>query len=196
MTPHIVRRSHEHGRPRSSSRRVATLAGAVAVVSLSISSAGAEPWGDPLLPTDAPTCAGYDPTIYGGPRDSDIEGTGGNDVIVAVGSSHWIYGYGGNDLICTFGPEGDHIRGGNGNDRVYAGVGLDDIEGGDGADRLYGGDANDSILGQRGDDYLNGGYGDDEMSGGAFGKDTADGGPGGDNCFTVDHRISCGLVKR
>ncbi|MCR9126457.1 MAG: DUF4214 domain-containing protein [Rhodobacteraceae bacterium] len=79
----------------------------------------------------------------------DIEGTQGNDIIVATDDA---------ELIDT----------GAGNDVVEARAGNDTVRAGDG---------NDTVWGEAGDDVLEGGAGDDELNDGP-GTDTVDGGSG------------------
>ncbi len=91
-------------------------------------------------------------------------------VIIGDNSSETINGTSGNDTIIA----------GDGVNKVYAGAGDDTIIGGDDRDYLWGGtgddtidggDGDDIISGQKGDDILDGGDGNDQMLGG-IGADT------------------------
>jgi uncharacterized protein len=98
---------------------------------------------------DEPECLGHPATIVGTDGNDRIEGTPGDDVIVA----------------------------GGGDDRIDAGSGDDVVCAGDGNDRVDGGDGDDQLLGGRGDDRLDGGDGRDELDGGP-GDDREDQGRG------------------
>ena len=115
------------------------------------------------------TCGGRPATIVSdAPR---IQGTTGNDVIVAGPGDNLIYGLGGNDTIC----------GGAGDDTIYAGRGNDYVDAGGGQDRVFGENGNDRLNGGAGDDdTVDGGNGDDRVSGGAGDFDLLIGGPGTD----------------
>jgi uncharacterized protein len=144
----------------------------------------------------APTCLGRDATIVGTAGDDRIEGTRGDDVILAHGGDDRIDADRGDDVICA-GRGDDRVDGGDGDDEVDGGRGDDRVEGGDGDDwidagrgddRVEGGDGDDEIDGGRGDDRLDGGDGDDQIDGGrgddrldgGDGRDQLDGGPGDD----------------
>lgn len=114
---------------------------------------------------DPPMCNGQAATIYvdawgqivGGPDHGkqykgELEGTHGNDVIVATQDRDRIDGDGGDDLIC--GESGDDM-----------------IEGGSGNDILFGGSGKDRLDGEAGNDQLTGGTGADQFDGGP-GKET------------------------
>jgi Ca2+-binding RTX toxin-like protein len=106
----------------------------------------------------APTCAGHEATIVGGPRGGSVVGTQGRDIIVLGNGWDTAEGRGGNDVIC-------------------AGGGPDNVRGGAGRDLLLGGDDNDNLYGQAGKDRLAGNGGSDRLDGGAL-RDFLDGGRG------------------
>jgi hypothetical protein len=116
-----------------------------------------------------------------------IEGTNGNDNIVASNASELILGKGGNDRIfglggddCIIGGGGeDTLRGGQGKDIITGGENDDDINGDDDDDTIYGNDGNDKIDGKSDDDKIYGGAGEDEIDGGV-GNDYIEGNTGDD----------------
>ncbi len=105
----------------------------------------------------------------------DVNGQGGNDVI--VGSA------GLNGLISL------DLDGGEGNDLLIGGDGVDVLRGGAGNDVLIGGKGNDIVLGEAGSDLMiwNNGDGSDLMEGGA-GTDTVqvNGANGAGDDFSID----------
>ena len=107
-----------------------------------------------------------------------VEGTGGNDVLVAGDGKDMLDGDAGDDTLLAGGGN-DMVDAGAGNDRVVAGDGNDIVEGGSGNDVLMGGAGNDALHGGAGNDTLNGGSGNDTLNGGA-GNDVLTGGSGGD----------------
>ncbi|MDP9465228.1 MAG: S8 family serine peptidase, partial [Actinomycetota bacterium] len=119
-----------------------------------------------------PTCFGAPATIVGSAFDDVINGTAGDDVIVAGAGADTINGLGGNDQIC--GDAGDDtIDTGDGDDLVLGGSGADTIKGGNGNDVLVGNpgggstdDGNDNIHGGPGDDFIDGWSADDVLAGG------------------------------
>jgi hypothetical protein len=133
------------------------------------------------------TCNGLEPTIVG--ETGKINGTGGPDVINAVGSDVTVYGNGGDDVICVANAAVAYA--GSGNDYVN-GIGPDGfpdvtgsatlVFGGSGADELW---SASNLYGDSGDDELHlganqfGGSGNDDLfpSGPAL---TCDGGSGTD----------------
>jgi len=118
--------------------------------------------------------AGYVP-----PPNNVLNGTEGNDTLVATTTQTEINGLGGNDTITAANVD-TLIHGGDGRDRVYGGSGNDTIYGDGGNDVLSGYDGNDVIYGGDGDDFLTGNGGTDVIYGGA-GNDTLAaniGGPG------------------
>ncbi|MEE9321969.1 MAG: hypothetical protein V3U76_16100 [Granulosicoccus sp.] len=150
----------------------------------------------------APSCNGVTATIYvnekdrviGGPQDGEwftgeLNGTDGDDVMVATPRSDLIRGRGGNDLICAL-ADADEIYGGDGNDVVYAGSGDDYIRGEGGADELYGEAGHEMMFGGNGNDTLDGGLDNDQIFGGG-GTDTGIGGAGNNNCYAVATRSNC-----
>jgi Tol biopolymer transport system component len=126
----------------------------------------------------APTCFGKKATIVGTNRDplksDELNGTGGNDVIVSLAGSDVINGRAGDDLICGGGGD-DLIKAGAGNDKVKGGGLADTIYGGGGHDRLWGGGRSDALNGGPGNDRLFGGPGYESLMGGP-GDDLMDGG--------------------
>ena len=154
-----------------------------------------------------PLCLGKPATIVG---DGYIEGTPGDDVIVATEPGSEVHAGAGDDRVCgaflAYGQKGDdrlrftgaragHLDGGPGADRlVWAGSSTDypELTGGPGADRilatgsgveiLAGGDGNDVLDGGRGNDYLFGQKGDDVLHAGS-GGDQVSGGGGDDRLF-------------
>jgi VCBS repeat-containing protein len=111
---------------------------------------------------------------YTGLSHLDIQGRGGNDIIVLSGLSIPVSADGGagNDVLLAWSgsPSGVTFLGGEGSDLLVGGAGDDRLEGGAG---------NDLLLGLDGDDALLGGDGHDILAGGR-GHDTLDGGPGRD----------------
>ena len=159
--------------------------------------------GLPLAPNTAsalslpwtPPCDGRTATIVSAARI--VQGTPGDDVIVATGTSgQEIRGGDGDDIICgSVGPDrilagagDDTVLAGNGNDTIDGltgadtldgGFGRDAIAGGSGDDDITGGPGNDTIASNTGDDAVVGGGGDDAITGG-YGDDTLSGGIGND----------------
>jgi 5'-nucleotidase len=127
----------------------------------------------------APECMGREATIVGTRGDDRIEGTRGDDVIVARGGDDRIEADRGDDVICA-GRGDDRVEGDDGDDEIDGGRGDDRIDGGEGDDRVDGGRGDDRIEGDDGDDSLSGGRGDDRLDGGD-GEDTLDGGSGDDH---------------
>jgi Ca2+-binding RTX toxin-like protein len=151
--------------------------------------------------TTAPsaTCHGQKATIVSTRNHATVNGTIGDDVIVATGRDDRIHGGRGDDIICA-GPGDDRIRGGRGTDRIYAGPGNDAVSGGLGADHIYGGRGRDRLYGNRGPDVIHGGRGADRLYGrrgpdrlfgdrgadelhGGSGPDRLHGGPGRDRLY-------------
>ena len=159
-----------------------------------------------------PTCFGAEPTITG---SGYVEGTDGDDVILADGGSE-VHAYGGDDRVCGAGL----VYAGAGRDRVfYRGPGPDVLlAGGPGGDRLFflandvarlsGGPGNDVIRTARGPQYVTGGAGNDDISlgrgddyangkggrdriDGARGDDAAAGGAGTDTCTNLERTRTC-----
>jgi Ca2+-binding RTX toxin-like protein len=128
-----------------------------------------------------------------------VDGSYGNDTIVATGSPEsTVDGGPGNDKV-TGGPGADDlagdnrpnvttyytqygndtIKGGGGDDVIYGGPGADTLTGNGGADRLFGDLDNDYLYGSQGFDTLDGGSGADHLYGEA-GNDTLIGNTGAD----------------
>jgi len=135
-----------------------------------------------------PLCDGLVPTIIGTSLRDTINGTAGNDVIVALGGRDNVRGLGGNDRICA-GSGNDTVRGGSGADRIFGQGGNDNLRGNGGADYIKGGRGNDVIRGGGGNDDLRGNRGNDTIIGGS-GTDVARGGQGIDSC-TAETEIRC-----
>ena len=151
----------------------------------------------PLMPTGASaltqtlSCDGRTVTIAS--AAANINGTAGDDVILATGTAgQTIRSGAGNDVICaSTGPDrifagdgndivlagngNDTVDAGNGNDRVDAGIGRDIVEGGLGIDSINSGPGADAVRGGLGNDQISGGSGSDILMGGA-GDDRIDGG--------------------
>jgi 5'-nucleotidase len=134
----------------------------------------------------APSCLGREATIVGTAGDDRIEGTRGDDVILARGGDDRVDGGRGNDVICA-GRGDDRVEGGDGDDEIDAGRGDDRVEGGDGDDRIDGGRGDDRLEGGDGDDEIDGGRGDDRLDGGGD-DDTLSGGRGDDRLEGGDGR--------
>ncbi|MCC3531191.1 MAG: calcium-binding protein [Microcoleus sp. PH2017_21_RUC_O_A] len=127
-----------------------------------------------------------------------IEGTDGDDIIVATGANQSLYGKKGKDKLkgksgknkLYGGKDGDDCEGGDGDDEVRGDRGDDKCDGGGGNDTLYGGKDNDTLSGgtdndtckgDDGDDWVHGNDGKDDVDGGS-GNDTVYGGKGDDTC--------------
>lgn len=135
-------------------------------------------------------CGGKRATIVSTYSREEINGTPGDDVIVAYDGRHTINGGGGNDRICVFGGGDDIINGGEGNDYIASGEANDTIDGGPGRDIIRGGAGNDTIGGGDGNDMVFGGAGDDTLDGGA-GRDIAKGDAGTDSCVAELRSRTC-----
>ena len=151
-----------------------------------------------------PVCLGAPATIAG---EGYIEGTPGDDVIVATDPGSEVHAGPGDDRVCgaflAYGERGDdrlrftggrsgHLSGGPGTDRlVWVGTSQNypELDGGPGPDRilargsgveiLAGGDGDDLLESGPGNDYLFGQQGDDVLRGGS-GGDEIGGGRGDD----------------
>lgn len=118
---------------------VVVLGGAVAVGSAAVPSGAAGA-------AAKPRCDGQVATIVG--KGPTINGTAGDDVIVARGATaQSVDGRAGDDVICL-GEGNDVGKGGPGDDRILGGAGGDLIEDLDGSNRLLGGDGADWIVGK------------------------------------------------
>ncbi|MBK5958807.1 hypothetical protein CCR97_11380 [Rhodoplanes elegans] len=116
-----------------------------------------------------------------------VDGTAGNDQLVARPESSRLFGHGGDDVLTGSagddvlwgGADRDRLAGRTGDDVAHGGSGDDTIGGHDGDDRLYGDDGDDKLYGDAGHDVLYGARGNDSLDGGA-GNDVLDGGDGAD----------------
>lgn len=117
-------------------------------------------------------CGPFSIWIERSPENLDVNGHGGNDVMIA---SSGLAG-----LISL------DLDGGEGNDLLI---------GGDGADVLRGGAGNDTLLSNRGNDILLAGDGNDFMNGGAD-TDFLDGGDGRDIAINGETVINVPVRKR
>ncbi|WP_294391036.1 calcium-binding protein [uncultured Sphingomonas sp.] len=124
-----------------------------------------------------------------------LNGTSGDDTLMAGNANDTIHGGDGNDRILGLsdtrnGPgnfiEADYYQGGGGSDTILGGSGNDHIYGNalttsagnaDGGDLLLGGGGNDYIQGNAGNDTIMGGTGNDRVYGGAD-DDLINGGDG------------------
>lgn len=174
MTPTPL---HLFSRDRLATR--ATAAGLVAcgAITFTLSTAG------PSAAEDALTCNGKAVTILVNGLDHGrvVFGDSSDDVILAFGGGHQIFGLSGHDTICTVSDSltGDEIDGGRGDDYIDAGDGNDSIDGADGADRIFSGIGDDSVDGGEGDDYVAGEASNDRIEGGT-GWNIVRGGAGND----------------
>lgn len=123
-------------------------------------------------------------TIYG--DETSIDGTAGDDELIADWRASRISGAAGDDVIhgtttsdeCYGGNDDDTISGAAANDTLNGDAGDDQLSGNDGndiirgggsgiiKDRLYGGEGRDLLDGQSGYDILIGGAGRDTLTGG------------------------------
>lgn len=120
-------------------------------------------------------------TVGTGAETSTGGGHGGSVIHVGHGSGigtsqaidldqrHWMDGSNGNDTIMAS----------NGSDTVYGHDGNDALFANQGADRIFGGQGDDYLRGGRGDDMVSGGDGDDHIWG-DLGDDVLEGGDGAD----------------
>jgi RTX calcium-binding nonapeptide repeat (4 copies) len=119
-----------------------------------------------------------------------IQGSLGNDLILANNVSNFILGSSGNDCIYGYGGN-DDIRGNSGNDTILGGEGNDNLRGNGDGDSLFGEGNDDKIYGGSGDDWMYGGPGNDTMEGdtdkdtmyGEAGNDTMKGGTNDDKLW-------------
>ena len=97
---------------------------------------------------------------------TNIEGSGGHDVITGDTADNRLEGLAGQDILN--GADGnDTLLGGDSDDQIDGGAGDDQLSGDDGDDVLTGGDGNDSVSGNDGDDVIYAGSGLDTIDGGA-----------------------------
>ncbi len=92
-------------------------------------------------------------TLFAGPGDDTITGSGGNDALYGEAGIDTINGGDGGDLI-DGGADGDVLRGQDGDDTMSGGAGDDQLEGDDGVDRLDGGPGADTLNGGNGSDWV------------------------------------------
>ncbi|KXK07624.1 MAG: Hemolysin, chromosomal [Microgenomates bacterium OLB22] len=133
------------------------------------------------IPEECQAIPNLSPPIEGTFKSEKLNGTPGNDLIVANAGNDIIDGRGGRDCIL----------GGPGNDIINAGQGDDSILGQEGNDLLKGGDGNDSIYGNEGIDVLHGDKGEDRLFGDLL--DILVGGANRDTCSGSAIRIRCEL---
>ncbi|MFK0205991.1 Ig-like domain-containing protein [Agrobacterium sp. NPDC090283] len=117
-------------------------------------------------------------TVDGYTEYNIVEGSDGDDVLIATDGKDMVDGGDGDDRLSAGGGH-DMVDAGDGNDRVIAGEGSDDVYGGAGNDVLMGGAGNDVLYGGSGNDELGGGSGHDVLAGGS-GNDVLTGGSGVD----------------
>jgi Ca2+-binding RTX toxin-like protein len=97
--------------------------------------------------------------------DTEIFGTGRQDLILLGAFNDTGYGFDGDDMM--FGNAGDdQLIGGTGRDTLFGGTDADLLLGGDDSDVLYGEDGDDRLLGGDLHDTLFGGEGNDKLFGG------------------------------
>ncbi|MGH1491361.1 MAG: M28 family peptidase [Acidimicrobiales bacterium] len=111
-----------------------------------------------------PLCNGLPVTIMGTDSRDVINGTAGNDVIMAKGGNDSVNGGAGNDTICL-GSGNDSGIGAGGDDFIDGEDGDDLITTGSGDDIALGGEGKDRIRVDRGDDIADGGAGNDRLEG-------------------------------
>lgn len=129
----------------------------------------------------------------------EMQGQGGNDLILASDGNDTLGGGIGNDTLhgddgddvavgglgadCMTGGAGDDwLAGNNAADAIDGGAGNDSIDGGNAADTLWGGDGNDTINGGGLTDLVHGGEDDDVVFGGGN-SDTLSGDGGADTLY-------------
>ncbi|THV20562.1 peroxidase family protein [Peteryoungia ipomoeae] len=119
-----------------------------------------------------------DDTIVAGGGDDTVWGRGGNDRIEAGYGVDKVHGGQGDDIITNSGTdigEVDFLMGEEGNDVIHGGSGLALVFGNQGSDvlmagpdgkEMFGGEGDDFMLGGEGGDFLLGNEGDDWIEGG------------------------------
>lgn len=151
----------------------------------------------PVNETDVVGTTGNDVILAMGDKVKTVSGLAGKDIICVVTPGAFISGGAGNDLIFTpdlpadwpphLAPPIATTRGGRGNDIVIGGSSWDNIAGGAGSDRLHGGD---------GYDYLWGGLGQDSLDGGPNGSRAPEGvNAPGDICQDWDSDRQLGMIS-
>ncbi|MDQ3955530.1 MAG: hypothetical protein M3285_08275 [Actinomycetota bacterium] len=139
-----------------------------------------------------PECFGRPATMIFGDGGQTIDGTGGDDVIIAGGGADFIDGRAGDDRICA-GRGWDVAQGGTKQDKLKGGPGRDFLAGRStfDSDHCCLNDGGDILRGNSGRDDFNGGSGNDDINGGSD-RDITFGGPGDDTCVRVeDKRDHC-----
>lgn len=137
------------------------------------------------IPIVAPVCLGRDATVVGLPDEAVVEGTAGDDVIVARAAGAVVRPGGGDDRVCALGGGATLDLGGARHGQFVAleagrafGGGGDTVQF-SGVTRVQGSSRRDALVGSAGDDELLGGAGDDVVIGLA-GADLLDGQAGHD----------------
>jgi Ca2+-binding RTX toxin-like protein len=129
-------------------------------------------------------------TVFGTQKADVLQGTSGNDLIIALEGNDVINSGGGDD--CIVGGAGTNVLNtGNGDDIVIGGSNIDSVQAGNGNDTVFAGGGNDTVNGENGNDTLSGedgrdtivgGNGNDMIDGGAD-RDVATGNAGTDTCI-------------
>lgn len=91
-------------------------------------------------------CGGKVATIVGTNGKDKLNGTNGDDVILAGNGKDTVKGLGGNDTICG-GAGKDVLKGGAGDDHIFGDSGKDQLKGSAGTDVCIGGSSKDSFKG-------------------------------------------------
>ena len=127
---------------------------------------------------DTVVAARGDDTVIASAGDDDVRGDGGNDRILGETGNDTLRGGRGEDTILG-GNDDDVIRGQSNGDSLEGGGGNDNIKGGGGNDTLRGDAGNDFLKGGSRRDEVYGGFDDDVLAGNSF-DDLLDGGSGND----------------
>jgi len=125
-------------------------------------------------------------TCYGTPRADTIDGSPGDDWILAGDGADLVQGHDGADVIQAEGMN-DTVYGGAGSDSVYIDGGFYGLYGMAGSDVVEGKSGTDAVYGIKGEDWLRGGAGPSDIIVGwddGFTTDHLDGGDGvDDRCY-------------